>query len=92
MDVIRNLRGMIAAARANKTVPVLGTLVPAVGEHAGWERFIVALNAQILALCEEEGLQCADHHKASSTTPALSLRPTPSSPWTASTRTARGTS
>ena len=37
--VIRNLRSMIAAARANKTVPILGTLVPAVGEHAGWELF-----------------------------------------------------
>ena len=62
--VISNLREMIAAARANKTVPVLGTLVPAVGEHAGWESFIETLNPKILALCDEEKLECADHHKA----------------------------
>jgi lysophospholipase L1-like esterase len=74
-EVIRNLRGMIAAARANKTVPVLGTLVPAVGEHAGWEGFIVPLNAQILALCEEEGLQCADHHTAFVTDPGFIASP-----------------
>jgi lysophospholipase L1-like esterase len=61
---IANLRGMITAARANKTVPVLGTLVPAVGDHAGWEPFIVALNARILVLCDVEGLSCADHYKA----------------------------
>jgi len=62
--VISNLREMIAIARANKTVPILGTLVPAVGEHAGWESFIETLNPKILALCDEEGVPCADHHKA----------------------------
>jgi lysophospholipase L1-like esterase len=61
---ILNLRAMIATARANKTVPILGTLVPAVGDHEGWEFFIEALNARILALCDEEGVPCADHHKA----------------------------
>jgi lysophospholipase L1-like esterase len=61
---ISNLRAMIKAARANQTVPILGTLVPAVGEHAGWESFIEALNPQILALCAEEDLECADHHTA----------------------------
>ena len=74
-DVIRNLRGMIAIARANKTIPVLGTLVPEVGEHAGWEGFVVPLNAQILALCEEEGLQCADHHTAFATDPGFIASP-----------------
>lgn len=68
---ISNLRGMIAAARANKTVPILGTLVPAVGPHAGWEPFIVDLNARILALCDEEGLDCADHYKAFANDPAF---------------------
>jgi lysophospholipase L1-like esterase len=61
---IANLRGMIAAARANKTVPVLGTLVPAVGDHEGWEPYIEDVNARILALCSEEKLSCADHYKA----------------------------
>jgi len=62
--VIGNLREMIAIARENKTVPILGTLVPAVGEHAGWEPFIEALNPKILALCNEEGVPCADHYRA----------------------------
>jgi len=68
-ETISNLRGMIAAARANKTVPILGTLVPAVGAHAGWEPFILGLNAKILALCDEEGLDCADHYKAFASDP-----------------------
>ncbi len=63
-ETILNLRAMISVARANKTIPILGTLVPAVGDHAGWEPFIVALNARILALCDEEGIECADHYKA----------------------------
>jgi lysophospholipase L1-like esterase len=62
--VISNLREMIATARANKTVPILGTLVPAVGEHQGWEPFIETLNPKILALCKEEDVPCADHYKA----------------------------
>jgi lysophospholipase L1-like esterase len=62
--VIQNLRAMIQAARANKTVPILGTLVPAVGMHEGWEFFIQDLNPKILALCSEEGVQCADHYSA----------------------------
>jgi lysophospholipase L1-like esterase len=62
--VIANLRTMITAARNNKTVPILGTLVPAVGDHKGWEPFIETVNAQILALCDEQGIECADHWKA----------------------------
>lgn len=61
---VANLRAMVAAARANKTVPILGTLVPAVGSHAGWEPFIQAVNAKIRVFCEEEGLPYADHYKA----------------------------
>jgi len=62
--VIGNLREMIAIARENKTVPILGTLVPAVGEHEGWMPFIKDLNTKILALCEEEDVPCADHFRA----------------------------
>ena len=72
---ILNLRAMIASARANKTVPVLGTLVPAVGEHAGWEGFIETLNPKILALCNEEGLECADHFQAFTTNPGFIATP-----------------
>jgi lysophospholipase L1-like esterase len=72
---IRNLRSMIAAARSNKTVPVLGTLVPAVGEHAGWQYFIEDLNRKILDLCYEEQLQCADHYKAFVNDPGYQVSP-----------------
>lgn len=72
---ISNLRAMVAAARANKTVPILGTLVPAVGSHAGWEPFIQTVNPKILALCEEEGLRCADHHKAFVNYPGFAQSP-----------------
>ena len=63
-ETIANLRTMIAAARSNKTVPILGTLVPAVGDHDAWESFIEAVNIKILALCDQEGISCADHHQA----------------------------
>ena len=63
-ESILNLRALIAAARANKTVPILGTLTPAVGDHEAWEPFIVTMNARILALCDEEKVACADHYQA----------------------------
>lgn len=62
--VVGNLRTMITAARNNNTVPILGTLVPAVGDHSGWESFIEAVNAEIRALCDEQGIECADHFNA----------------------------
>jgi len=72
---IQNLRAMIAIARSNKTVPILGTLVPAVGDHSGWEPFIKDLNAKILALCAEEGLACADHYAAFTNDPGFMETP-----------------
>jgi lysophospholipase L1-like esterase len=72
---IANLREMIAVARINKTVPILGTLVPAVGDHDGWEPFILELNAKILTLCAEEGVECADHHTAFTDDPGFTASP-----------------
>jgi len=62
--VIGNLRIMVDAARANGTVPVLGTLLPTAGPEEGRNPAIVSLNAQILDLCAELNLECADHHAA----------------------------
>ena len=73
--VIGNLRLMISVARRNKTVPVLGTLVPAAGEHEGWEPFIESVNARIRALCLEEGIECADHWRAFTEDPAFAANP-----------------
>jgi lysophospholipase L1-like esterase len=62
--LISNLRLMIDAAFVNRTVPILGTLVPAVGDHEGWNPFIEAVNPLILALCVEKDIECADHNAA----------------------------
>lgn len=69
--VIENLRSMIAAARENKTVPVIGTLVPAVGAHQGWEPFIEDVNARIRALCLQEKIEYADHWQAFMSNPGF---------------------
>jgi len=73
--VISNLRIMIDAARKNHTVPVLGTLIPATGEHTGWNPFIVSVNAQIRALAAEQGLECADHYMAFKNDPGFMVSP-----------------
>jgi lysophospholipase L1-like esterase len=73
--VIRNLRSMITAARNNKTVPILGTLTPAVGAHDGWSPFIESLNEKILLLCAEQGIECADHFQAFTSDPRFISSP-----------------
>jgi lysophospholipase L1-like esterase len=61
---INNLRIMVDAARNNRTVPIIGTLLPAAGDHSGWNSHIDAVNTLILDLCAEQGLECADLHRA----------------------------
>jgi lysophospholipase L1-like esterase len=73
--VIENLRSMITAARENKTVPIIGTLVPAVGEHLGWEPFIEDVNARIRALCLQENIEYADHWQAFKNNPGFARDP-----------------
>jgi lysophospholipase L1-like esterase len=74
-EVIRNLRTMIGAAISNKTVPVVGTLTPSTGPHTGWEPFIESVNTQILALCKELKLECADHYEAFKADPGYAISP-----------------
>lgn len=73
--VISNLRLMIDAARRNNTVPVIGTLLPTVGAHAGWNPFVISVNAQIRALCAELGLEYADHYQAFESDPGFLASP-----------------
>lgn len=73
--VISNLRIMVEAALANNTVPILGTLVPAAGDHDGWNPFIESVNTGILALCAELNLECADHHQAFLNDPGFQASP-----------------
>ena len=72
---IKNLRTMIDAARANLTVPVIGTLVPATGQHSRWNPYILDVNNRIRALCAEEGLECADHYTAFEEDPGFQASP-----------------
>lgn len=72
---IDNLRIMVDAARANRTVPIIGTLVPATSYHSGWNPFIVDVNNRILALCAEQGLECADHYAAFVEDPGFQASP-----------------
>lgn len=63
-EAIRNIRTMIGVAINNKTVPVVGTLVPSTGEHRGWLPFIESVNGRIRDLCRELDVKCADHYEA----------------------------
>ena len=74
-EVTRNLRKMIGAAISNKTVPVVGTLTPAVGEHQGWESFIEITNDQIRHLCDDLGVVYADHYQAFMKDPGYEISP-----------------
>lgn len=63
-SVIANLRAIVIAARANHTVPILGTLIPATGDYEWLNPSILAVNSAILRLCAEQRLECADHYSA----------------------------
>lgn len=58
--IIANLRAIIQAAKANKTVPVIATLTPAFGSHAYMTGGINDLNASIRLMAAEEGVSVAD--------------------------------
>jgi lysophospholipase L1-like esterase len=74
-DVVRNLRTIIAAATSNKTVPVIATLIPATGEHRGWEPYIEVVNQKIRDLCRELDVECADHFQAFKDDPGYAISP-----------------
>jgi lysophospholipase L1-like esterase len=52
--VVEQLRGIISAARANKTIPVIATCLPQIGDHGVYNGGIIALNARLRALAAEE--------------------------------------
>ena len=54
--IIGELRYMIRAAKANSTVPVVGTLPPIFTGASGQS----TLNSRIRSLASQEGIQCAD--------------------------------
>ncbi|MFC1462587.1 SGNH/GDSL hydrolase family protein [Verrucomicrobiota bacterium] len=63
-DTIANLREMISAAKANSTVPVVATLLPAYTEHTYMQGGISRLNPMIRELASAEGVALADMESA----------------------------
>lgn len=76
-----NLRGMIQAAKANRTIPVIGTLTPMTGSHSLYAGAARALSARIRSLGGQEGTRVADLENAFGSNPDYlqgdGLHPTP---------------
>jgi len=63
------LRSVIAAARANGTIPVIATVPPMVDGHSLFQGGVLAINAAIRALASEEGVKRVDLERAFGSTP-----------------------
>ncbi|MBN1557179.1 MAG: hypothetical protein JW951_03430 [Lentisphaerae bacterium] len=61
---IGNLRAMVQAAKANRTIPVLGTLPPMDGVHSLYAGAARALSGRIRSLAGAEGAGLADVERA----------------------------
>lgn len=59
-SIIGNLRSIIQQCKANKTVPVVGTLQPMIGTHSRWSGVTKDLNNRIRELASSEGARLAD--------------------------------
>ncbi len=59
-QVAEQLRAIIQAAKANKTIPVIATLTPQITEHAAYGGGVIALNVRIRSLAAEEGIKLVD--------------------------------
>jgi len=68
---IEAVRSAVRAAKANKTVPVLGTLLPLLGEHAAFYDAGRAFSARIRQLAGDEGVTLADLEAAFGDDPSL---------------------
>ncbi|MCE9616344.1 MAG: hypothetical protein K8T26_18895 [Lentisphaerae bacterium] len=59
-DIVANLRGIVQAAKANHTVPIIATLTPTFPYHDFISGGVVALNPLIKQMASEEGVAVAD--------------------------------
>jgi lysophospholipase L1-like esterase len=57
---LNNLRTIIRMATANKTIPILATLTPQIGEHRVFNHWVDDFNPQIRDLANAEGAALAD--------------------------------
>ncbi|MDA0577262.1 MAG: GDSL-type esterase/lipase family protein [Verrucomicrobia bacterium] len=59
-STVENLRGIVQAAKANKTIPILATVPTAYDSHAFMAPRVAALNPLIKSMASEEGVRVAD--------------------------------
>ena len=57
---LANIRAMVVAAKANKTVPILATLLPMIGEHGIYDSAARRISAGISAIASSEGVTLVD--------------------------------
>lgn len=61
-STIGNLRSIVQAAKANKTIPIVATCLPQIREHQAFNGTINQLNPRIAQMADEEGAVLADLH------------------------------
>ena len=64
------IRSIVHSARERKTIPVLGTLLPLLGEHGAFHDAGRAFSERIRQLADEEGVALADLEAAFGDDPA----------------------
>ncbi len=62
-SIIDNLRFMIQSAKANKTIPIIATLTPMIGNHALYAGSVNELNDMIRDLARSESVRVVDLEK-----------------------------
>ena len=61
---VENLRAIVGAAKSNRTIPVVATVMPMYRGHAAWAGGARSLSAAIRVMADEEGIRVADVEKA----------------------------
>jgi lysophospholipase L1-like esterase len=59
-SIVANLRSIVQQAKANKTVPVVGTLTPMTRGHAFFGDYVATLNPKIEEMALQEGVEVAN--------------------------------
>lgn len=63
-SIVANLRSIVQAAKNNKTVPVIATVLPMTRGHAAYDGGVDAVNPEIRKMANEEGATIVDLHSA----------------------------
>ena len=59
-DAVANIHAMVLAAKANKTVPIVATLLPMVGEHGIYDSAAQRISAGVRNIASAEGITVVD--------------------------------